>query len=327
MPRLDGGTPASARTLTPRQFTDRDQAEKAVAEARRLVSQGAAVFLARPVVARTGDWSPSGGHGGSGYWIPRGWEQTRPGDFTALDQWRHGDALALVTGHLFDVLDVDPRNGGNRDLAQLRSLGLVPPVHAEADTPSGGVHLFVSALGVSKTKRGGIDLQAGSDGDGHGFVWIAPTVRRSKTDAQIRPYDWTATAGNALVAPPSDSARDLIAWFREGETPRSPDVERPYSGSVGGWLSTHTGDLVSPAVQRALQPYLDGTTFAGHHRMLDLQKHLVMLAGEGHSGVPQALDFAQQVWLASAHTPGEDPAQEWTTGLEGAVSRYGGYNR
>ncbi|MEV7826441.1 bifunctional DNA primase/polymerase [Microbacterium enclense] len=327
MPRLDGSAPASERLFSPRHCISRHEAETAVSEARRLAGRGAAVFLARPATGRTGDWSPSGGHGGSGYWIPRSWELTRPGDTTALEQWRYGDALALVTGHEFDVIDIDPRNGGDRDLAELRSLGLVPPSYARADTPSGGTHLYVAAHGVHKTKRGGIDLQAGTNGEGHGFVWIAPTVRRSKADDQIRPYKWVETVEDALVAPPSDSARDFLAWFREGETPRGPAVERPYSGSVDGWLATHTSSLVSPAVQRALQPYLDGTTFAGHTRMLDLQKHLVMLAGEGHPGVPQALDFAQQVWLASAHTPGEDPAQEWTTGLEGAVSKYGGSNR
>lgn len=190
MPRHDGQPTARERLLSPRQFITRDDAEEALEYAHDLVRLGGAVFRAAPALLNTGEWAANWGTGGSGYWFPEDWEQTAPGDGTALSRWRYGDALGFVTGHAFDVLDVDPRNGGDLDLAEVERLELMPTVYARAATPSGGEHLFIAVTGTRKTKRGGLDLQAGVDGEGHGFVFIAPTVRKSKVDGQIRPYVW-----------------------------------------------------------------------------------------------------------------------------------------
>jgi hypothetical protein len=159
--------------------------------ARELVAAGMPVFLA-PACAPD---CPIQGHGRSGWHIPRGWPTTPAGDTSAIEDWRPGDALAAVCGHTLDVIDVDPRNGGESTASALRAAGLIPHVYAAAATPSGGAHWFVAPLGCSKDNSGrlgqGVDYQGGAvDGSGRGFVFIAPTVRPSAVDGVPRPYVW-----------------------------------------------------------------------------------------------------------------------------------------
>lgn len=190
MPRLDGRPPASERMHLSRHYVTEVDADHALRVAADLIRLGAPVGLARPATFPGGDWNPTGGIGNSGHWVSRDWEQIEP-DPAVLRRYRRGDGLFMVTGHTFDVIDIDPRNGGDESYAELIRLGLVPKVYARAATPSGGEHLFIAATGARKTNRGGIDLQAGdAQGHGRGFVWIAPTVRRSKVDGVIRPYVW-----------------------------------------------------------------------------------------------------------------------------------------
>jgi len=191
MPRKDGGATARDRYHSPRQHISRRDSEQALTVATDLIRLGCPVGVARPAITRsTGEWATTGGHGGSGFWFSDDWENT-PADLRTLDRWRYGDALFMVTGHTLDVIDIDPRNGGDDAYAELARLGIIPEVYARAATPSGGQHLFIAGTGARKTKRDGIDLQAGdADGNGRGFVFIAPTVRRSKADGVIRPYVW-----------------------------------------------------------------------------------------------------------------------------------------
>lgn len=328
MPRLDGQPTAGERIHSPRQYLTRAEADAGLVQARRLIRLGCAIFVARPARDRsTLHWDASWGHGGSGYWLPEDWEST-PVSLGTLDRYQYGDALGLVTGHALDVLDIDPRNGGDADLAQLAALGLVPTAYAKAATPSGGEHLFIAPTGVRKTKRGGLDLQAGdADGQGRGFVWIAPTVRRSKVSGQVRAYRWVEPLTSAGVGSPDDSVGALIEWFHAAKPTTSTADEHHWSGDSDAWLATHTtGKTLTPAVTRTVQPFIDGEPFDGHHRMLKLQVRLVRLAAEGHNGVPEALAFARQVWLATPHTSDEDPAQEWDAALDHAIHKYGGSN-
>ncbi|MFK3836629.1 AAA family ATPase [Microbacterium sp. NPDC087868] len=101
----------------------------------------------------------------------------------------------------------------------------------------------------------------------------------------------------------------------------------PWTGDVEEWLSVYSGTEASAAVLATIRPFEAGEVFSGHDVMLSVQTYLVKLGSEGHGGVPEALAFAEQTWLASPHTPGEDPAQEWRNGLIGAVQKYGGAPR
>ena len=128
-----------------------------------------------------------------------GWHQSRAGDdsFKAIGSWREGDGLAAVMGQVFDVIDVDPRNGGTESWPLL--LDAVadnpPEIFAIAATPSRGFHFYIRNQGVRKGKLfPGIDFQAGdAQGKGRGFVFIGPTLRPSKYEedaGKLRPYTW-----------------------------------------------------------------------------------------------------------------------------------------
>src|SRR5690554_450803 len=143
-------------TLTPEQ-------EAALDHARTLAAAGIPVFCAYP--------DPDSD---IGFRLPKNWHKTTPNP-RYVDAWKPGLALCAVMGHGLDLVDLDPRNGG--DAAQLN--GTMPTVYAVAATPSAGWHGFVASLGV-RSKNGvlpGIDIKAGVDGEGHGFAFIAPTER------------------------------------------------------------------------------------------------------------------------------------------------------
>ena len=155
--------------------------------ARGLVRLGVPVFTAKS-------------KGGGGFYYPENWQRTRP-DETVIDRWRPGMALCAVTGVVFDVIDVDPQNGGLASFQEIH--GLMPWSYGFVMTPSTGWHAWIKSLGLHKKPiRAGIDYQAGApDGTGRGFVFIPPTIRPSKMDGQLNPYIWRT--------PPYDYATTL----------------------------------------------------------------------------------------------------------------------
>jgi hypothetical protein len=211
----------------------------ALETARHLASNGAPIFLARP------DDSPLG------FRLPKDWQHTRP-DPTVADRWSPGDALCMVTGVLVDVIDVDPRNGG--DLTVLD--GFLPHTYGTAATPSGGTHLLIACLGVAKGKPfKGVDLQAGTpEGEGRGFVFIAPTVRPSRVTGEIRPYTWTELPDVEILAVvgEDDTGADLLGLLEARETTQHNGGGSTYVGpayqdllpSLKEWADRETAHLV-----------------------------------------------------------------------------------
>lgn len=187
----------------------------ALEAARQLAAAGMPLFLAIP--------DPSAP---TGFRLPSGWQHSTP-DPTVVDTWRPGMALAAVCGLGLDVVDVDPRNGGTD--AQLA--GVLPTAYATAATPSDGVHYFVRSMGVRKGRphgTTGIDVQAGApDGQGRGFVFIAPTVRVSKTTGQPTAYRWTQPPDpHRLAGRAGDlSGARLAALMTAPPAPAQPTVE------------------------------------------------------------------------------------------------------
>lgn len=146
---------------------------QALQVAHDLVDMGAPIFSAYP------------NHGaGPEFHLPSAWQTYRP-NHIQVDKWKPGMALAMVTGVVHDVLDVDPRNGGDAGQDELTSAAAWPFVYGKAATPSMGTHYLIDRTHLAKGKPAkGVDLQAGDDhGEGRGFVYIAPTVRVSKFGA------------------------------------------------------------------------------------------------------------------------------------------------
>jgi len=129
--------------------------------------------------------------------------QTRPATRTeVIDWWRRWpDAnVGIVTGAVSGivVLDVDPRHGGDRSLADLAARGGELPSAPRGETGGGGVHHYFAAPqtpAASGPVAAGLDLRA----DG-GIVVAPPSVHGSG-----RQYRWSPGLGLdevSLAAPP-----------------------------------------------------------------------------------------------------------------------------
>ena len=140
-------------------------------------------------------------HGtGQEFLLPDAWQHTKPGQVSHnwINRWKPGMALCGVTGVVFDVIDIDPRNGGRDGFIDL-DITVRPSfrVYGLAETPSQGEHILIGRTHIAKTSKAGkgVDLQAGQDdGEGRGFVYLAPTERLSKwgpNKGQTVAYRWT----------------------------------------------------------------------------------------------------------------------------------------
>lgn len=141
----------------------------------------------------------------------RNWQKTIP-NHDQVDRWKPGEALCAVTGGTFDVLDIDPRNGGLLSFKRLsKELGEDgPEVYWEVYTPSGGRHLYIAGLNIGKHTGflKGLDLQGGKDdGTGRGFVFLPPTVRPSKVTGELLHY---RSKVDPVRPPATDHGCDLL---------------------------------------------------------------------------------------------------------------------
>jgi hypothetical protein len=219
--------------------------------ARALIAQGVPVFVAKPDPGSQ-----------TGFFLPRGWQNTKPNP-RLLEAWKPDAALCAVTGAALDVIDIDPRNGGDKAWESFTADHPSPRVYAEVATPSGGRHLYVARTRHGKVSRDGIDLQAGDDnGQGRGFVFLPGTVRPSKVDGQPRPYvlvtDRLETFGQD-----DDTGRDFLAWVTsERNAPTVVDglgtlapngiaggLGEPITANHDNTLAAYTASLVARGVR------------------------------------------------------------------------------
>lgn len=181
----------------------------AIEVAHRLVDLGVPLFTA---------WR---NHGPGGEFIlPSAWPEFRP-NHRQVELWKPGHALCMVTGVVFDVIDIDPRNGGADGIIELaQALGWDteggPQEYGLARTPSNGEHHLIGRTGLRKGKPAkGVDLQAGDGhGEGRGFVYIAPTVRVSKygpCEGQEVEYRWSVEPTGAPA--PGDAALERFTRY------------------------------------------------------------------------------------------------------------------
>jgi hypothetical protein len=254
-----------------------DQRE-ALDVAHRLVDMGVPLFVAKPNSLAPGEFH-----------YPSAWQTWRP-RHDVVDRWRPGDALCMVTGVVFDVIDIDPRNGGTKgfaDLAKTLNWDVQggPEPYGQAATPSEGEHILIGRTFLTKGQPArGVDLQAGDEhGEGRGFVFIAPTVRPSKWGARKGEpvaYRWTAAPDRA-----PDSAVDIgLAYFRDHilaakpltRAARAPagaadvDDDDPFDGGVSAWTE-ESADRVIQGQLQAVMEAREGTvnsTLGGAARML-----------------------------------------------------------
>ena len=205
----------------------------ALDHARHLVEFGVPVFIAKPARTRDGEWDSTGGSSDTGYHLPEGWQDFDPNP-DVLDDWQPGWAVCAVMGHGVDGLDVDPRNGGDDSLAQMQAEGSVPRSYGRQRTPSGGMHDLIASLAV-RSKNGvlpGVDVKAGDpEGNGRGFLFIAPTERVSKATGEIRAYEWATPPDlTELELVGADDTGEALAALVRGGKPAVERSEKDFSG-------------------------------------------------------------------------------------------------
>ena len=189
---------------------------EAYAAAAHLIEWGIPVFIAR----RAPDF-PHGGSGDTGYEFPRAWQEAEP-DPAVLDRWQEGDALCAVMGKVVDGIDVDPRSGPGIPV------DVMPRSYGRQRTPSGGTHDLIAALG-ERSWNGmfpGVDYKAGQGARGRGFLFIAPTVRLSKADGELREYVWEVPPSideDIAVDQTGAPLQERIAAHRRGSSLTSYD--------------------------------------------------------------------------------------------------------
>jgi len=135
----------------------------------------------------------------------------RVNDPDVLLNFRPGDGVVAMTGTVFDVIDIDPKNSGESakvTFNRLKELGVLPPIHGIASTPSGGLHLFVAPMGLGNPvcKQLGIDLR----GKG-GLVYTAPTEKPSKITGSFEKYKWIKKPS----LPEAGSAKVFADWYTQ----------------------------------------------------------------------------------------------------------------
>lgn len=224
--------------------------QSALSAARHLAEHGVPIFLAEPILDAAGEWNPSAGT--NGYCLPRGW-QTTTADPAVLDGWRPGMGIAAVMGHGVDGLDIDPRNGGTGSAAEMGAAGAMPCVYGVQGTPSQGWHGLIRSLGV-RSRDGvmpGIDLKAGTQGQGHGFLWLAPTRKLSKATGEIAAYSWDQLPDLDGLDPADDSGEPLAARIAALRAGTSTPADQIGSGDAPVFAELAKGQ------QAAVRRYLD----------------------------------------------------------------------
>jgi len=233
-----------------------------------LISLGVPLFVAQPAL-NGGLWDPRGGTGGCGYMLPSGWQNSTC-DLAVLYSesggWRPGWALCAVMGHTLDLLDIDPRNGGDGARDTLVAQGVWPAALGKAATPSGGTHEFVKALAVGSRDavRAGFDVKGGRpDGTGRGFAFVAPTVKLSKTTGELALYEWIDLPRSTALDADDTTGQALAEIIREAL--KRPDRESVRLASA----RPATAQTVIAAGQRHTEVHRFASSLRGGGMSLD----------------------------------------------------------
>lgn len=139
------------------------------------------------------------------------------------------------------------------------------------------------------------------------------------------------------------SGAGYVAWMggvpQPGEIAEAPDwlldekesrQEHNYSGTVADWFSGLTpgepNALVRKAWTRAEERFAGLGNDFSHSDLIELQFEAIRLGAEGNSGIPQYLEFLEDLFLSrtGAHSRSEeDWPHEWKEGLLSGLEKYG----
>jgi hypothetical protein len=319
-PRTEGN-PDHEENASPADYTESSSV------ARNLIEAGIPVFIAKPATNADGSWNRGGGHNGCGYWLPKAWPKTEP-DHLVLDQYEPGDALGMVCGRKVDGTDTDPRSGGADSRAALDADGVIPRVYGMAETPSGGTHELVAAMGVRSRDNvcPGIDVKAGApDGYGRGFLFLAPTKKRSKLDGTVSQYRWLERPDLAALAADGseDRSGETLAELVDAKrrTPRSRSAHAPSkTASSDAEVAAFIAEYHRAERPEILQGWVGALTtgFKGkgsrHDSTVSVVTGALKEARAGYFSATATLDTLRPLFLDAATQPPRDGERQRSAG-------------
>jgi hypothetical protein len=196
-------------------------------------------------------------------------------------------------------LKIDPPKDGFEALAEA---GLEYPDTFSLETPSGGLHVYFKKDPTRHVKATS-DLKLS---DGRVLVGVDRRTLGSYTIAY------------SADAPRIEDLAEAPDWLNEESEQTGLN---PYSGSLNNWFAELPIGEPDGRVSRAIKRF--PTEDFGHADMLRMQTELVKLGAERHTGVKEAIELLQALWLHGEYNTLRYQA-DWNSALEGAVRKFGG---
>lgn len=206
---------------------------------------------------------------------------------TVIEWWTRWPCanIGVATGHGFDVLDVDPKNGGDESLAALVAQHGPLPATVEASTGGGGRHVLFRPDARVRCSAGRLGHGLDVRGRG-GYVVAPPSVHPSG-----RRYRWVVRDVPLAPWPPWLLAR--IVW------------QKPLRSEPAVATSTHIDGGGSPyglAVLRSAVAAIQAAATTGAHRHETLRARARVVAGfvaGGELDEDLARDCLLQAWVGA----------------------------
>ncbi len=223
-------------------------------------------------------------------------------------------------GHTLDLLDIDPRNGGDDARDTLVAQGVWPAVLGKAVTPSGGTHEFIKALAVGSRDavRAGFDVKGGRpDGTGRGLAFLAPTVKLSKTTGELALYEWIDLPPSTALDADDTTGQALAEIIREA-------LKRPARESIRlASARPATAQTVIAAGQRHTEVHRFASSLRGGGMSLDeanIHVRALWTQCDQPTGNPYPLEDALEVLRDVYERYEGPPGADASTGLPGGAA-------
>lgn len=185
-----------------------------------------------------------------------GWQRLRLTEREIDALWAHqgNGAMGLLTGHQFDVLDVDNHDGKPRGMDVLGVTHGRPLPHGPIVlTPSGGYHFYVQPIAGMGPKGG---LLPGVDYRGLGGQVLAPP---SETSAGR--YKWMAGHGPDVPIPQAPEWLPRLSEPTQhrlaGHASRNGSIERPDIAEVAARMGLQARTPIRAGKVKVICPFHD----------------------------------------------------------------------
>lgn len=202
-----------------------------------------------------------------------------------------------------NVLDIDLKVDPPKDgFEALAAAELEIPESFSVQTPSGGMHVYFKKDPFRLVKATS-DLKLS---DGRTLIGVDRRTLGSYTISY------------SVDAPRIEDLAESPDWLNEESEQTGLN---PYSGSLNSWLAELSPGEPDGRVSRAINRF--PTEDFGHADMLRMQTELVKLGVERHTGVQEAIELLEALWLHGEYNTLRYQA-DWNSALEGAVRKFGG---